>query len=94
MKMMMGLVVILASMGAWAHGSRVQAVEQATAVALEKFETTEPRVAVDSFNAVKSWISGDQLMVRAYYNNNAENVLYACEWDHSGHEDKMVCEKR
>ena len=40
MKMMMGLVVILASMGAWAHGSRVQAVEQATAVALEKFETT------------------------------------------------------
>ncbi|MCB0364656.1 MAG: hypothetical protein H6624_06515 [Bdellovibrionaceae bacterium] len=94
MKLMMVFAVVFVSVGAWAHGSRVQAVEQATVVALEMFETTEPRVAVDSFNAVKSWISGDQLMVRAYYNNNAENVLYACEWDHSGHEEKMVCEKR
>ena len=77
-----------------AHGSKVETVEQATVVALEKFEKEETEAVVKAFNAVKSWVSGAKIKVKAYYKENEERVLYECQIKHVAEEEEMVCDKQ
>lgn len=78
---------------AFAHGSKVEMVEAATSVALKKFSEEETKATVDAFNAVKSWVSGNQIKVKAYYNSNANTVDYVCEMMHHDGEEMMMCSK-
>ena len=94
MNYILSLLVIFTSNMANAHGSKVELVERATVVALEAFEDVEPKEVVDAFNAVKSWVSGNQIKVKAYYNSNSNNIVYVCQMDHSGEEEEMICEKQ
>lgn len=91
MKIVLVLVALAFSTVSMAHGSKIELVEQATVVALEKFEAEEPEADVDAFNAVKSWVSGGKIKVKAYFNANANSVTYSCEMKHEGEVEEMVC---
>ena len=94
MKLILVLMTMAFSSVSLAHGSKIELVEQATVVALEKFETEEPEADVDAFNAVKSWVSGNKIKVKVYFNANANRVTYSCEMKHEGEAEEMVCVKQ
>jgi hypothetical protein len=91
------LVVLLSlvPLVAFAGASKIENVGAATSEALKKFASEENKTYVDAFNGIKSWVSGNQVKVKVYYNANANTVDYVCEMmDHTGRGDEMMmCSK-
>ena len=87
------IVALAFSSVSMAHGSKIELVEQATVVALERFGVEEPEDVVNTFNAVKSWVSGSKIKVKAYFNTNANSVTYSCEMRHEDEVEEMVCDR-
>jgi len=92
MKQLLSIAILsLLSLAAMAHGSKIDLAISAGFVALRDFEAQEPLATVNSFNAVKTWLSGNNIKVKIYFNSNANSILYKCEMDHSGTQEQMVC---
>lgn len=87
------IMLLLAPVMVFAHGTATEMVGESTVEALKKFSTEENAKIVNTFNGVKSWVAGSTIKVKVYYDKNAKFLDYSCEMMHHGNQEMLMCTK-
>ena len=80
------------SVGAFAHGTKVEATLHGVQSAIEVFKSAETKEVQETFTGVKGWPSGSNIKVKVYLTGD-KTLDYVCTEDHSGHHEVMTCVK-